>query len=104
MIAPVIFTPEADDDVAEAYSWYENQEPGLGEEFLRCLEARILTIQRQPEIYRVAMDEFRLARLCADSLTKFSTNQLITLSSFIRYFIAHKIRKNGDNDSTIEVK
>lgn len=63
MIAQVIFIPEADDDVAEAYRWYENQEPGLGEEFLRCLEARILTIQRQPEIYRVAVDEFRRAFL-----------------------------------------
>jgi plasmid stabilization system protein ParE len=61
MIDQVIFTPEADDDIAEAYSWYENHEPGLGEEFLRCLEARILTIQRQPEIYRIAVDEFRRA-------------------------------------------
>ncbi len=63
MILQVIFTSEADDDIAEAYNWYENREPGLGEEFLRCLEARILTIQRQPEIYRVAADEFRRAFL-----------------------------------------
>jgi plasmid stabilization system protein ParE len=61
MIGRVIFTSEADDDIAEAYNWYEGREPGLGEEFLRCLEARILTIQRQPEIYRVAVDEFRRA-------------------------------------------
>jgi plasmid stabilization system protein ParE len=61
MIRRVIFTSEADDDIAEAYNWYESREPGLGEEFLRCLEARILTIQRQPEIYRAAVDEFRRA-------------------------------------------
>ncbi len=61
MIGLVIFTSGADDDIAEAYNWYENREPGLGEEFLRCLEARILTIQRQPEIYHVAVDEFRRA-------------------------------------------
>ena len=63
MITRVIFTSQADDDIAEAYHWYESREPGLGEEFLRCLDARILTIQRQPEIYRVAVAEFRRAFL-----------------------------------------
>ncbi len=35
MIERVIYTPEAEQDVADAYSWYEAREPGLGEEFLR---------------------------------------------------------------------
>ncbi len=61
MIEGVIFTADADDDIAEAYNWYERREPGLGEEFLRCLEARILMIRRQPKIYRIAVDEFRRA-------------------------------------------
>lgn len=61
MIEQVIFTAEADDDMAEAYAWYEAREPGLGEEFLRCVEARLRTIQRHPELYRVAVDEFRRA-------------------------------------------
>src|SRR6185312_5774427 len=61
MIRRVIFTPEADDDIAAAYNWYEERQAGLGEEFLRCVEARIQTIQSQPEIYRVAVDEFRRA-------------------------------------------
>jgi hypothetical protein len=39
MIERVIFTPEADDDVAGSYDWYESQEPGLGEDFLRSVEA-----------------------------------------------------------------
>jgi toxin ParE1/3/4 len=33
----------------------------LGEEFLRCVEACVLTLQRHPEIYPVATDEFRRA-------------------------------------------
>jgi plasmid stabilization system protein ParE len=61
MIEQVIFTPEADADIAEAYAWYEEREPGLGEEFLRCVEERLRTIQRHPELYRVAIDEFRRA-------------------------------------------
>ena len=47
MIERVIFTPEADDDVAESYNWYESREPGLGEDFLRCIEASLRGIQRQ---------------------------------------------------------
>lgn len=45
MIERVIYTPEAEQYVAEAYSWYEVREPGLGEDFLRCVEACMLTIQ-----------------------------------------------------------
>lgn len=33
--------PAAEQDAAEAYSWYEAQESGLGEEFLRCVDAGI---------------------------------------------------------------
>ena len=61
MIERVVYTPEADDDVAEAYAWYESREPGLGEDFLRCVEACVLTIQRHPQLYPVAVDEFRRA-------------------------------------------
>jgi plasmid stabilization system protein ParE len=61
MIENVIFTPEADDDVAEAYNWYEGREPGLGEDFLRCIEACVERIQRHPEMYPIAIDEFRRA-------------------------------------------
>lgn len=61
MIEQVTFTPEADEDISEAYGWYEGREPGLGEDFLRCLEACVLTIQRHPQLYPMAVDEFRRA-------------------------------------------
>ena len=61
MIVRVVFTPDASDDVASAYEWYEDRAPGLGEDFLRCVEACVLTIQRHPQAYRVAVDDFRRA-------------------------------------------
>ena len=61
MIERVTYTPEADDDIAESYDWYESREPGLGEDFLRCVEACVLGIQRHPELYPIAVDEFRRA-------------------------------------------
>jgi len=61
MIERIIYTEKAGDDVAESYNWYESCEPGLGEDFLRCVEACVLTIQRHPQLYPVAVDEFRRA-------------------------------------------
>jgi len=61
MTFEVVFTPDADDDVAGACAWYEAQEPGLGEQFLACLEMCILGIQRQPLAHPIVMDVFRRA-------------------------------------------
>lgn len=61
MIERVAFTPEADDDVADSYRWYESREPGLGDEFLRCIAACLLLIRRHPDMYPIAVDGFRRA-------------------------------------------
>jgi plasmid stabilization system protein ParE len=53
------YTPEAAIDVSTAFEWYESREPGLREEFLRCIEACTDMIQRHPEIFPVAVDQFR---------------------------------------------
>ncbi|MBI5442176.1 MAG: type II toxin-antitoxin system RelE/ParE family toxin [Deltaproteobacteria bacterium] len=33
-MTPFFFLPEADEDLSEAAAWYEEQSPGLGDEFL----------------------------------------------------------------------
>ncbi len=45
--------------MAEAYAWYEDQKVGLGEEFLRCIEANVNTIRRFPEMHEVKFKKFR---------------------------------------------
>lgn len=61
MVEHTVFTPEATADITESYVWYENREHGLGEEFLRCLEACFEFMQRHPDLYPVAIDDFRRA-------------------------------------------
>jgi hypothetical protein len=39
MAAELIIVPEAEQDLAEAYAWYEGRQIGLGEESLSCVEA-----------------------------------------------------------------
>ena len=51
MIGRVIFRPAAEAELQEAYEWYEEREPGLGVEFIRCVDSGVQLIRRHPEIY-----------------------------------------------------
>jgi plasmid stabilization system protein ParE len=55
----VILLPEAVTDVANGYEWYETQNPGLGEEFLRRLDPAYQLIAANPLNYPVRFDSFR---------------------------------------------
>lgn len=61
MTAELRLTPPAEQDVAEAYAWYEDQRPGLGEDFLQRLEACLAAVQRSPELLSVAHEDYRRA-------------------------------------------
>jgi toxin ParE1/3/4 len=43
------FRPEASADVAEAFSWYEAQEPGLGRAFEAALADTLVFVSSTPE-------------------------------------------------------
>ncbi len=106
MIKRVVFTEAADDDVAESYNWYEGCEPGLGEEFLRCVEARILTIQRHPHAFPVAVDEFRRAvvrRFPYEIFYESNPDEIVVFSVFHCSQDPQKWRNRfGDSSSTAE--
>lgn len=57
----LILLSQAEQDITEAYDWYQQRELGLGEEFLRCIDASIQTIERNPEIYVFAYEKYRRA-------------------------------------------
>jgi plasmid stabilization system protein ParE len=59
MAAELTLAPEAEQDVAEAYAWYESRRPGLGEEFLSCVDACIEAIRRTPDLYPVVHVNYR---------------------------------------------
>ena len=55
------FRPEASADVAEAFSWYEAQRPGLGREFEAELDRALQLITRMPAAGRVVYRTLRRA-------------------------------------------
>lgn len=59
MAAELILAPEAEQDIAEAYSWYEGQRIGLGEDFMSRADACIEAILRTPEKHQVVHETYR---------------------------------------------
>lgn len=59
----VIVKEEAHQDVNEAYSYYEEKSPGLGEKFLEALYKRYNEIANQPTFYSyIEEDPHRILR------------------------------------------
>ena len=49
----LIVRPDAELDLAEAYSWYEARVSGFGSDFLLSIDASLSSIQRTPEMYPI---------------------------------------------------
>lgn len=47
----VIIRPEAEEDLKQAFSWYEEKRKGLGHDFLLQIDAGLRLIGRNPELY-----------------------------------------------------
>jgi plasmid stabilization system protein ParE len=57
--AELVVAAEAEQDLAEAYAWYESHRPGLGEEFLSCVDACVESICRTPQIHPPVFEAYR---------------------------------------------
>ena len=61
MAAELIIAPEAEQDITQAYGWYDARRAGLGEDFLSCVDACIQAICRTPELHAVIHENYRRA-------------------------------------------
>jgi plasmid stabilization system protein ParE len=61
MAVELVFAPEVEQDIGEAYGWYEHRRPGLGEEFLSCVDACIQSICRNPALYAIVHQNYHRA-------------------------------------------
>ncbi len=61
MMYQLAIEPEAEDDLDEAYRWYENQRAGLGHEFIAYVDAGLERICETPEQHAVVYKNVRQA-------------------------------------------
>ncbi len=52
-------SPDAEDDIQEAYDWYERKRRGLGERFLRNLRESLKVLETQPTIFAELITDVR---------------------------------------------
>lgn len=57
----LLVRPEAEEDIRQAYVWYEDQRTGLGNDFLLCIETALSQIQHNPLQYSYVHKEVRRA-------------------------------------------
>jgi mRNA-degrading endonuclease RelE of RelBE toxin-antitoxin system len=57
----LVFNSEVEADFKEGYDWYEEQLQGLGERFEDAVEARLIKITENPEVYHFASGKYREA-------------------------------------------
>ena len=61
MSLELVIRPEAEADALEAYRWYSEQRPGLGDEFLTEIDRALEGILANPGAHRKLHREFRRA-------------------------------------------
>lgn len=54
-------TSRTEADIAAAFEWYEQRVPGLGVDFIRCVDATISLVQQSPQLFRLRHSLHRLA-------------------------------------------
>lgn len=59
----LVFQAGVREEIDDAYSWYEQQRPGLGEEFLTEVQTVLIRIERDPELYATVYRNIRHARV-----------------------------------------
>jgi plasmid stabilization system protein ParE len=62
---PVVWTPEANEDLLEARAWYDNIRPELGERFALAIEATVEALAEHPLQFPVGYRSRRRAECLA---------------------------------------
>ena len=61
MTYPLILRPEVEEDLLDAYQWYDERVPSLGLRFLASVEQAFARIERTPQLYAVVYEGVRRA-------------------------------------------
>lgn len=55
----IVIRPEAESDILEAYSWYERQEEGLGEDLIRVIDQALAGLVDRPMSFPIVLGSTR---------------------------------------------
>jgi plasmid stabilization system protein ParE len=58
---PLVFHPDVQGEVDDAYRWYEQQRAGLGDDFLAAIEEVFNRLRTTPAVHQVVYQDVRRA-------------------------------------------
>jgi toxin ParE1/3/4 len=81
MTIQILISSEAEADITEAFIWYQNQNQGLGNDFLLCIEAVLSQIERNPEAFQLVHRNIRrsLVKRFPDGVFYIFSKNIITV-------------------------
>lgn len=85
MSLSIVFRVEAQAEFDEAFDWYEQQQAGLGVDFLTCVVEVLDRIESLPEVYELVFEDVRRAivrRFPYLVLYKVESSQIVVLAVF----------------------
>lgn len=99
MAHQIVITPFAHNDEIEAYTWYEEQRTGLGEELLNELETAYHKISNNPEHYsfideRKELRDFLIPRFPYLIVYRIKSNVVEVIA--VHHANKHPSKKYGD--------
>ena len=97
MSLELVIRPEAEADALEAYRWYSEQLPGLGDDFLAEIDRALESIRANPEAHRKLHREFRRVLTRRFPYAVFYARFGATASSCLPFSTRHAILGYGRN-------
>jgi len=82
---PVVWTPEANEDLLDARAWYDNIGPDLGDRFALAVEATVEAIAEHPLQFPVVYRNRRRAgvrRFPYSVFFEFQEHQIVVIACF----------------------
>ncbi len=61
MSFPLVFHPSVKGEIDEAFRWYEQKRPGLGDDFLAAIEEVFNRLRTMPQIHQTVYRDVRRA-------------------------------------------
>jgi plasmid stabilization system protein ParE len=87
------FHPEAELEMEEAHGWYEQERPGLGDQFADIIRDSLSQIRENPDRFPVVRGDIRRSYPCKPF--PFKILYRVRSSKIIVMAIAHQSRKPG---------
>ena len=95
----LILTEDAQHDLEGAYQWYQEQNHGLGQEFFRCVDAKLSEISRSPLHYQIVYkDKVHRALTNRFPFSIYFINEEETVAVFA-ILISEEVPINGNHEA-----